>query len=333
MKTVAFVLLSAVAFGAPPAYKIVNKIKIGGGNRWDLSYVDSANHRLYVSHGNQTEVIDTTSGKLVGTIMGTNNVHGIAIANDLNRGFTTDGADNDVTIFDLKTLNVISKAKTGTNPDAIAYEPSSHRVFSFNGRSNDVTVIDARTGAVVAASVPVGGKPELTEVDGKGHVWVNLEDKAEVVEIDAAKATVTKHYSLAPCEEPTGLARNPKNGMLYSVCGNKLMVVSDPAKGKVVASVPIGGGTDGVAYDDGYLFSANGDDGTITMVGETSPGKYEALATIATMPSARTIAADPQAHKLYLPAAEAGPPAAGKGKGKGRPQMAPDSFQILVVGR
>lgn len=331
MKRFAFVLLAAVALAAQPAYKVVNKIKLGGANRWDLIYVDTANHRLYVSHGNQTEVIDTNSGKLAGTIMGTNNVHGIAVANDLGRGFTTDAADNDVTIFDLKTLKVITKAKAGTNPDAIVYESASHRVFSFNGRSNDVTVIDARTGAVVTASVPVGGKPELTEVDGKGHVWVNLEDKAEIVEIDAAKAVVARRYSLAPCEEPTGLARNPKNGMLVSVCANKLMVVSDPVKGKVVASVPIGAGTDGVVYDDGYLFSANGDDGTITMAGETSAGKYEALATIPTMPGARTIAVDPQAHKLYLPAAEAGP--ATESKGRGRRQMAPESFQILVVGR
>ncbi len=337
MKTLAFLLLAAAAFAAPPTYKVVNKVKIGGANRWDLLAVDTANHRLYVSHTSQTEVIDTASGKLVGTLMGTNGVHGIAVASDLGRGFTTDGADNDVTIFDLKTLAVLGKAKTGQNPDAIIYEPSSHRVISFNPRSQDATAIDARTGAIAAASIPMGGQPELADTDGKGHVWVNLEDKAEIVEIDAAKAVVNKRYSIAPCEEPTGLTRNPKNGMLYSVCANKLMVVSDPASGKVVATVPIGGGSDGVVFDDGYAFSANGADGTITMVGETSPGKYEAVATIPTMTSARTIAVDQQAHKLYLPAAEAGPPAAGKGKGKGkgrgRPQMAPDSFQILVVGR
>lgn len=334
MKTLAFLLLAAAAFGAPPTYKVVNKIKIGGANRWDLSYVDTANHRLYVSHASQTEVIDTASGKLVGTLMGTNGVHGIAVASDLGRGFTSDGADNDVTVFDLKTLNVLAKVKTGQNPDAIVYEPSSHRVIVFNPRSRDATAIDARTGAV-AASIPMGGQPELADTDGKGRVWVNLEDTAEVVEIDAAKAVVNKRYSIAPCEEPTGLARNPQNGMLYSVCANNLMVVSDPASGKVVATAPIGSGPDGVAYDEGYLFSANGADGTITMVGETSPGKYEAVATIPTLRSARTIAVDPQAHKLYLPAAEAGPPAAGKGKakGRGRPQMVQDSFQILVVGR
>src|SRR5579863_9946685 len=332
MKKILFVMLAGVALAAPPAYKIVNKIKIGGGGRWDYSYVDSANHRLYVSHGTQTEVIDTTTDKLVGTIPGTNGVHGIAIAADLGRGFTSDGGDNDVTVFDLKTLKVLSKVKTGQNPDAIIYEPVTHRVFTFNGRSSDSTVIDAKTGDVITASIPVGGKPEFAQVDGKGHVFANIEDKNEIVVIDAKDSLVSKRYSIAPCDSPSGLVIDPK-GRLYSVCENKLMIVSDPMAGKVLATLPIGGGTDGVAFDDGYAFSANGADGTITMVGETSPGKFEVVATIPTTRGARTIAADQKAHKLYLPAAEFGPPAEGKDGKKGRPQAIPDSFQIVVVGR
>src|SRR5216684_1257319 len=331
MKTSLLLLVSIVALAAPPTYKVVSKIKIGGGARWDYSYIDSANHRLYVSHATQTEVIDTTSDKLVGTIPGTNSVHGVAVANDLGRGFTSDGGDNDVTVFDLKTLKVLNKVKTGQNPDAIIYEPVSHRVFTFNGRSKDSTAIDAKTGNVITASIPVGGKPEFAQVDGKGHIYANIEDKNEIIEVDAKNALVTKRYSIAPCDSPSGLVIDPK-GRLYSVCENKMMIVSDPAAGKVLATLPIGGGTDGVAFDDGYAFSANGADGTITMVGETSPGKFTPVATIQTTRGARTIASDQKAHKLYLPAAEYGPAGDSKDGKKGRPQPLPDTFQVVVVG-
>src|SRR5579862_5176351 len=333
MKLTLFVMLAGSALAAPPAYKVVDKIKIGGGGRWDYSYVDSANHRLYVSHGTQTEVIDTATGKPAGTIMGTNGVHGIAIANDLGRGFISDGRDNDVTVFDLKTLMVISKVKTGQNPDAIIYEPVSKRVFTFNGRSADSTAIDAKTGNVITSSIPVGGKPEFAQVDGKGHIYANIEDKNEIIEVDAKNALVSRRYSIAPCDSPSGLAIDAKKSRLYSVCENKMMIVSDPASGKVLATPAIGAGPDGVAFDDGYAFSSNGVDGTISMVGETSPGKFETVATIQTQRSARTVAADPASHKLYLPAAEFAAAAESKDGKKGRPQAVPDSFQIVVVGR
>jgi len=332
-KSLLLLAFCAPAFSAPPAYKVINKIKIGGPASWDYVYVDSANHRLYVSHATQTEVIDTATDKVVGMIPGTNGVHGIAVADDLGRGFTSDGKDNDVTIFDLKTLAVLGKVKTGTNPDSIIYEPVTHRVLTFNGRSSDSTVFDAKTGAIVAASVPVGGKPELAQVDGKGNVYFNNEDKNEIGVIDAKTATLTKHYSIAPCEGPSGLAIDPKTMHLFSVCGKKIMAISDPASGTVLGTAEIGLGVDGVAFDDGYAFSANGRDGTITMVGETSPGKFGAVATIATQNGARTIGADQKAHKLYLPAAEYGPPAESKDGKAGRPQAIPDSFMIVVVGR
>ncbi len=267
MKRYLLPLVAAAAMAAPPAYKVVGTIKVGGGVRWDYAFVDSANHRLYVSHGMQTEVIDTATDKLVGTIPDTKGVHGIAVANDIGRGFTSDGGDNDVTVFDLKTLKVVSKVKTGQNPDAIIYEPVSHRVFTFNGRSRDSTAIDAKTGQVITASIPVGGKPEFAQIDGKGRIYVNIEDKNEIVEIDAKNALVSKRTSIAPCDGPSGLASDPKKGLLFSVCENKLMIVFDTAAGKVLATPPIGGGTDGAAFDDGYAFSANGADGTITMVG------------------------------------------------------------------
>lgn len=328
MKSLLVLVLAAVAFGAPPAYKVVSKIKIGGAGRWDYVYIDSTNHRLYVSHGTQTEVIDTANDKLVATIPDTKGVHGIAVANDLGKGFTSNGQTNDVTIFDLKTSKATGNVKTGANPDAIIYEPVTHRVLTFNGRSNDATIFDARTGEVIAAALAVGGKPEFAQVDGKGHVYVNIENTNEVIEISAKDATVTKRYSIAPCDGPSGLAIDVRKNRLFSVC-NKVMAVSDPATGKVVATPAIGQSPDGVAFDDGYAFSANGKDGNISMVGETAPGKWETVATIPTQQGARTIAADQKAHKLYLPVAEMGPAPAGGG----RAQALPDSFSILVVGR
>jgi YVTN family beta-propeller protein len=327
--------LAAAPAHAAPAYKVIGKIKVGGATRWDYVYVDSANHRLYVAHtgANAVEVIDTAADKVVATIPDTAGVHGIAIADDLGKGFTSNGAANNVTVFDLKTSKPTGKVNTGQNPDSIVYEPVTHRVFTFNGKSGDSTVFDAKTGEIVTASLALGGKPEFSQVDGKGHVFANLEDKNEIVEIDAKDATVIKHYSIAPCDGPSGLAIDPKKGTLFSVCDGKTMIVSDPAAGKVLASPAIGSGVDGVAFDDGYAFSANGQDGTISMVGETSPGKYEPVATIPTQRGARTIGADQKAHKLYLPTAEYGPAAAPKDGKAGRPQAIPDSFEILVVGR
>jgi YVTN family beta-propeller protein len=337
MKKTLLLILSVAAFAAAPAYKVLSKIHVGGAVRWDYAFLDSNNHRLYLAHSgaNQVDVIDTTSDKVIGNIPGTTGVHGVAIADDLGLGFASDGTDNDVTVFDMKTLAVKTKVKTGTNPDSIIYEPTTKRVFTFNGKSSDSTIIDAKALTVVTASLPLGGKPEFSQVDGKGHIYVNIEDKAEIVEINAKDGLVAKRYSIKPCESPSGLAMDPKKGTLYSVCDNKMMVVSDPVAGKVLATPAIGGGPDGVAFDDGYAFSANGADGNITMVGEVSPGKYDVVATIVTQRGARTIASDQKAHKLYLPAAEYGPPAPaadGKGKGKG-PAPVADSFEVLVVGR
>ena len=327
-------MTAAAALAAPPTYKVTGHIKIGGAGSWDYVFADSANHRLYVSHNTQTEVIDTSTDKVIATIPDTNGVHGIAIADDLGKGFTSDGRDNAVTVFDIKTSKVMGeKIKTGTNPDAIIYEPVTKRVFTFNGRSNDSTAIDAKTGNVITASIPVGGKPEFAQVDGKGNIYANIEDKNEIVVIDAKNALVSRRYSIAPCDSPSGLAITPKN-LLVSVCDNKTAIVSDPAAGKVLATPMIGSGPDGVAFDDGYAFSANGRDGNISMIGESSPGKWETVATIMTMTGARTIGSDQKAHKLYLPVAEFGPPTPAKdGKKAGRGAAVPDSFQIIVVGR
>ncbi|MEP7353984.1 MAG: YncE family protein [Acidobacteriota bacterium] len=330
LTALALLTLAGLAIAAAPGYKVLSKLKIGGAGGWDYVFVDSDAQRLYVSHTNQVEVVDMKTMMLTGKIENTTGVHGIAIAPDLNRGYTSNGRDNSVTIFDTKTLATISKTPVGMNPDSIIYEPSSKRVYTFNGRSADATAIDAKTGMVVG-TVPLGQKPEFSQTDGKGKIWVNLEPTHEIVEIDAAKATINKKYSIEPCEEPSGLARDPKSGSLFSVCGNKMMIVSDPATGKVLANLVIGAGADGVAFDNGMAFSSNGGDGTITVVGQEG-GKWTILETAQSQRTGRTIGVDPKTHHLFIPAAESTPGVMKDGK-QGRPQVTPDSFTIFVVGK
>ncbi len=319
---------------AADAYHVTGKIPVGGQGGWDYLTVDSAARRLYVSHANKTVVIDLDTEKVAGEIADTPGVHGIAVAPKLNRGWISNGRGNNVTVFELKTLSTTGHIATGQNPDAIQYDTVANRVYTFNGRSNDSTVIDAESGKVVG-TIPLGGKPEFSSSDGKGKIYVNIEDTHEMVEIDAASAKVTKRYSLQGCEDPSGLAMDTAKRRIFSVCANKVMVVSDPDAGKVIATVPIGGGSDGAAFDPGtgLAFSSNGGDGTVTAVKE-SGGKYSVADTIKTQRGARTMAVDPKTHKLYLPAAEYGPaPAATTQQPRPRPAILPDSFTILVVGR
>src|SRR5262245_1983423 len=328
--TLALAALFAIgAFAAPTGWKILKEIKIGGEGGWDYLTMDSSARRLYVSHATHVVVVDPDAGKVVGDIPDTPGVHGIALAPDLNRGFVSNGRGNNVTIFDMKTLKAVGMAgPTGENPDSVRFEPKSGRVFTFNGRGNNSTAIDAKTGMVVA-TIPMGGKPEFSVADDKGHVYVNVEDTSELVEIDAAMATVTKRYSLKPCEGPSGLAIDVKKRRLFSVCGNRVMAISDPDAGKVIASVAIGAGSDGAAFDasTGYAISSNGD-GTLTVVQEMG-GKYEVVENVATARGARTITLDEKTHNVYLPVADQLPPQPGQRRGG----TVPDSFKVLVVGK
>jgi DNA-binding beta-propeller fold protein YncE len=321
-------LFAIASFAAPTGWKILKEIKIGGDGGWDYLTMDSAARRLYVSHATHVVVVDPDAGKVVGDIPDTPGVHGIALAPALNRGFVSNGRGNNVTIFDMKTLKSISQVATGENPDSIRFEPKSGRVFTFNGRGNNSTAIDAKTGMVVG-TIPMGGKPEFSVADDKGHVYVNIEDTSEIVEIDAAKASVTKRYSLKPCDGPSGLAIDVKKRRLFSVCGNRVMAVSDPDAGKVIASPAIGAGSDGVAFDPdtGYAISSNGD-GTLTVVQEMG-GKYEVVENVATARGARTITVDEKTHNVYLPVADQLPAQPGQRRGG----FAPDSFKVLVVGK
>src|SRR5499427_6920431 len=296
-------LVSALAFiahlkAAGTGYHILSEITIGGEGGWDYLTVDSAARRLYVSHGTHVVVVDLDSNKVVGDVPDTPGVHGIAIAPELGKGFISNGRGNNVTIFDLKTLKATGTVATGENPDSIRYDAVSGRVFAFNGRSKSATAIDAKTGKA-AATIPLPGKPEFSVADGKGHVFVNIEDTNEIVDIDAAKGTVTKKYSLSPCDGPSGLAIDTKNRRLMSVCSNRVMAISDPDAGKVVATPAIGAGSDGAAFDagTGYAFSSNGD-GTLTIVAQAG-GKWDVLENIATERGARTVAVDEKTHKVY----------------------------------
>ena len=301
-----------------------------GAGGWDLLAVDSQREHLFLSRSDRVQVLQTGDGTLAGTIQGTDHVHGIAIAEALSRGFTTNGASNSVTEFDLGTLQRIRDIRvSGQSPDAIVYDAFSHRLFVFNARSNNASVIDPASGKEIA-TIAFEGNPELGASDGKGHIFVNIEDKAELAEIDAQAMRVTHAWPLPGCEEPSGLAMDVAHGRLFSVCQNGTMAITDAGSGRQVARVAIGEGPDGAAFDPSMqtIFSPNGKSGSLTIVHEDDPEHYRVVQTLATQASARTIALDPGSHRLYLPAASfSGQPA----PGQRRPPMVPDSFRVLMV--
>ena len=315
------------ALAAP---QVVATIALTDPVRWDYVSVDPAAHRLYVAHRERVDVIDTQSNKPVLQLAPAPGVHGAAAASDLNRVFTSNGADGTVGAFDATTGQLLQALKAGKNPDAIVYEPATHRVFAFNGGSSDVTAIDAKAAKVLDAAIPAPGAPEFAVVDGHGGVYFNIEDKNELAVLDARTLKITRHYSLAPCEEPSGLAIDPK-GRLYSVCRNGVMVVSDPSQGRVIAHAPIGHGPDGVAWLDGKAYSANGRDGTLSVVAETTDGHFETVATIPTAPGARTIVADAGEHLLFSPTADFKPQPAASAAKPARPKAIAGTFRVLVL--
>jgi DNA-binding beta-propeller fold protein YncE len=313
-------------------YAISGRIPLESDNGWDYLITDSANAQLYVSHGTEVDVVDLAAEKPIGKITGMKRIHGIALANDLNRGFISDGGDDAVVIFDLKSRVVLQKVQAGKNPDGILYDPYSKRAFAFNGRSNDVTAIDATSGKV-AGTVGLDGKPEFPVTDGKGNVYVNIEDKSEIVQIDPQALKVKKTWPISSCEEPSGLAIDLNARRLFSVCSNNKMAVVNADSGQVVSTVAIGNGPDATAYDpvNKLVFSSNGE-GTLTIVRQDGPDKYTVLANLPTERSARTMALDTKTHKVYLSAAQLGPaPEATADNPHPRPKMVPGSFHVLVV--
>lgn len=311
-------------------YKIANKFHIPGNGGWDYLNVDESTGRIFISHGMEVNVVDSKDGKLLATIPDTKGVHGIAIAPDLNKAFISNGRDSSVTIIDLKSCALITKVNvTGQNPDAILYDQFSHKVFAYNGRTANATVIDGNTNKVVA-TIKLDGKPENSVTDGKGKVYVNIEDKSEISVIDSKENKVVQTWSIAPGEEPSGLALDNENHRLFTVCSNKLMVVLDALSGKVITTLPIGDRCDGATFDPMLkrAYSSNGE-GTMTVVQELNPNEFKVLETVPTAPGARTITIDKKTHHVFMSTAEY--EAAAPGNSNNRPSVKPGTFLVLDI--
>ena len=312
-------------------YKQLTEIKIGGDGGWDYLSVDSAARRLYVSHATKVVVIDMDKNTVVGEIAPANGVHGIAIAPDLGLGFVSNGRDNTASVVDLKTLQIKSTVKTGTNPDCILYEPGHKEVYTFNGRSNDATVFDAVSG-VVKATIKLPGKPEFAVVDVKaGRVYDNIEDTNEIVVIDTATHAVVAKWPIKPADGASGLAIDLASHRLYPVT-DKLMPVLDSTSGKLISTFPIGDGPDAAAFDPGTgLIFASNSDGTMTIAKSDAAGKLALVQTLATPARSRTMTLDPKTHRVYIAAADYGAPGAPGANGQpARPAMVAGSFRVIV---
>jgi DNA-binding beta-propeller fold protein YncE len=296
-------------------YHVVEKIPVAGQGGWDYLAVDEGARRLYVSHGNQVEVLDVDSGAIVGKITNTLGVHGIAVAPGLGRGFVSNGQASSVTIFDLKTLKTISEVSVGKKPDAIIYDPSTSRVFAFNGDSSSATALDAATGKA-AGTVDLGGGPEFAVADGSGYVYNNIEDASLVLKINSSSLKVEQRWPTAPCASPSSIAMDRQNRRLFIGCRSKVMAVMNADTGHVIRTLPIGDHVDATAFDPAsrLIFNSNGE-GTITVIHQDDPDKYSIVENVKTLPKAKTMALDPKTHRLFLSTAEAG------------------QFEVLVVGR
>jgi YVTN family beta-propeller protein len=331
-------VLNALAINAQTktqsGYHVINQYKLGGEGGWDYLALDVKARRLYVSHATHVVVVDADTGAVVGDIPDTPGVHGVAVVEELGKGYVSNGRASTVTVFDLKTLKTLKQIPVGKNPDAIIYDGASKRVFTMNGASNDTTAIDVKTDTV-AGTLALGGRPEFAVTDGQGNAFVNLEDKSAIVEFDTRRLKVQADWPIAPAEEPSGLAFDRKHHRLFSVGSNKLMAVVNSDTGKVLTTVPIGSGVDAAAFDPetGLVFSSNGE-GTLTVVHEDSPDKYSVVENVSTRRGARTMALDPKTHMVYLVTAEFGPPPAPTPeRPRPRPSIVPGTFTLLIVGR
>lgn len=326
--------LSAAFAGSAPHYQMARTFVLGGDGGWDALAYDRAGKRLFIARATRVMMVDVDKGTLLAEIPDTAGVHDIALAPDLGKGYTSNGKEDTVSVFDLKTLKTLAKIPvTGRNPDAIVYEPVTRRVFAFDGHSNDATVIDAVSGTVMA-TVPFDGNPEFAVADGEGRVYVNIEDKSEVSVIDARTAKVTKTWSLAPCDGPSGIGLDVRHKRIFSGCHNRLMAVSDAERGKVIATLPIGAGVDGAGFDPdtGLAFSSNGIDGTLTVIHEDTPDSFSVVENAATRKFARTMTLNPDNHDVYLVTADVNITPAPAGAAA-RPQrdVLPGTFALLVM--
>jgi YVTN family beta-propeller protein len=317
---------------AQKSYRVQDSWKVGGEGGWDYLTADSAANRLYITHGGRVEVLDATTGKSIGAITGLKGTHGVALDDAGKYGYISDGGANAVVVFDRSSLQTVTSIPAGTNPDGIVYEPVTKTVWAFNGRSSNVTVIDTATQKVIA-TVPLPGKPEFPVADGKGFIFDNIEDKSEIVRLDAKDPKITATWSVSPCESPSGLAIDRAGRRLFAVCDEKKMAVVDADTGKVIATPAIGNGPDAAAYDPKthLAFSSNGE-GTVTIV-DASTSDYKVLQNLATQQGARTMALDRTTGKIYVVTAQFGPrPAATAANPRPRPAIVPDTFTVIVAG-
>jgi YVTN family beta-propeller protein len=309
-------------------YHIINTFHIASAGKWDYIAINPVNHDIYVSHGTQVNIL-SKQGDSVGVILNTTGVHGIAFVPEFNKGFISNGKLNTVTVFDLANKQVIAQVNTGNNPDAIMFDTFSKMVFVCNGHSNDLTIINPADNKVVN-TIALGGKPETAVSDGAGNIYINIEDKSEIVQLNAKTYLVQARWPLGKGEEPSGLAIDNKTHRLFSGCGNKLLAVVNAENGKIVENIPIGDECDGVVFDPSLkqVFVSCGE-GLLTVIKEESPDKYNVLDNVKTKPGARTITLDIADHLLYLPTADFMP----KKEGQKRPDMVPGTFRVLVVGK
>lgn len=329
----ALALLPSAAAAGPSGYQRIRSILLGGLGGWDYLTMDSASRRLFISRETRVLVLDVDRGRVVGEIPNTLGVHGIALAPELGRGFTSNGRSASVTIFDYKTLKVIGSVKTEEGPDAIVYDPQTRRVLTMNGRSRSATTIDAASGEVTA-TLALGGKPEFAVADGRGRIFVNLEDQSALLEIDPVASQIVHRWPLAPCNEPSGLAIDREHRRLFAGCHNRMMAVVDADSGKLMATPAIGAGVDANVFDPEtqLAFSSNGE-GTLTVVREDPAGDFRVIENVETKRGARTMALDEKTHTIYLVTAEFGPPPQPTSENPHpRPPVLADSFVVLVYG-
>jgi YVTN family beta-propeller protein len=319
---------------AQEPYKFSTEIPIGGEGGWDILTIDSAASRLYLSHATKVVVVDLNKNAVAGEIADTPGVHGFVAVPELQRGFSSNGKESKSSVVDLETLKTVSKIDTGESPDALVYEPRRGEVYVFNHKGNSATVIDAKAAKVIT-TIPLEGSPEFPATDdAAARIYCNIEDKSDVAVIDAAKHEVIARWPVAPGTEPSGIALDAVHHRLFSTCHNKMMVMLDTETGKVIATVPIGGGVDGCAFDKAnQLVFASCGDGTTTIAKEETPEKLTVVQTLTTERGARTIALDSKTHRIYLPSAQfQPPPSPSPGASPGRPTIVPNTLKLLVYG-
>jgi len=350
MSSIALLTLLSTAAYAASGYHVIKTIPVPGeGNAWDYAGADSANRHIFISHGPQLEIINADTDQVIGKIVAPGvdfskpesllgmNIRGATSAPDMGRGFMASVKDNSISIFDLKTLKVLAVVKVGENPDGYAYDPATRRGFTFSNRvPKGATAVDLAEAKVVG-TVPLAGKPEAAAADGRGHMFVNVEDKDQVAKFDSRSLMVEATWPTAPCESPGSMAIDPKNRRLFLGCHGKapVMLVMDTESGKIVTSLPIGNGTDAAAFDPQtrMVFSSNGE-GTLTVIQQESADKYTVADTVKTEPGARTMALDLKTHKIYLINADRKPaPPAPAGQPAPRPEVIPGTLRVIVVGK